>query len=159
MPATRSIKSDFKMDVDLTPMIDVCFLLITFFIMVVEVAKAECVEIFLPFASYAKPDENAPDNRLVINIDRKGEVFMRSEGFGRPNNEGNRKRITDKLKGYAAHIGFEDSQQNSPCKMTVLLRVDAHAEYRFVQCVMVMLADPQIRIKKIHYGAKNPNPV
>lgn len=140
-------------DVDLTPMIDVCFLLIAFFIMVVEVAKQEVIEIFLPHASHAQPDEDPPDNRLIINIDRKGEIYMRSQGYGKPNDPENRSKISNRLKGFADKVGYE-SRPGNPSKLTVLLRADAHTEYRYVQCVMVMLTE--VKVKKIHYGAKNP---
>jgi biopolymer transport protein ExbD len=56
-------------ETDLTPMIDVCFLLIAFFIMVTEVSKAEIVEIFLPHASYATEDTDPPENRLIVNLE------------------------------------------------------------------------------------------
>lgn len=145
-----------KMDVDLTPMIDVCFLLIAFFIMVVEVTKAEVVEIFLPHASFAKEDNDPPDKRLIINIDREGKIYMRSQEFGKPNDPENKNKIVNSLRGYASEVGFDEKRPHKPSKLTVLVRADAHVENRFVQCIMVLLTDPNVKVEKVHYGAKNP---
>ena len=93
-------------DLDLTSMIDVCFLLIAFFIMVTEVSKSEVVEIFLPHASYAKEDVNPPDNRLIINIDRKGEVWIRGTNYGMPHLTDNRKEFSRELKGHRRKCGL-----------------------------------------------------
>jgi biopolymer transport protein ExbD len=141
-------------DVDLTSMIDVCFLLIAFFIMVTEVSKAEVVEIFLPQASYATEDTNPPDNRVIINIDRSGEVWVRGRNFGRPNSVDGRRDLTIELKNYAEGMGYDDALPGSPSKLTVLVRADAHVENRFVQCVQMLLVEA--KVMKVHYSANNP---
>jgi len=140
-------------EVDLTSMIDVCFLLIAFFIMVTEVSKAEVVEIFLPHATHAVPDEDPPENRLIVNVDREGAVYIRSRSFGKPNDTNTKNEIVTALQGFAENAGFDDGNTSN---LTVLVRADAHVEYRFVQCVMVLLTDPKVRVRKVHYSAKNP---
>ncbi|MBF0243970.1 MAG: biopolymer transporter ExbD [Planctomycetes bacterium] len=142
---------------DLTSMIDVCFLLIAFFIMVSEISKSEIVEVYLPFANYAQEDNSPPDDRLILNIDRTGQVWMRTVNYGKPNILANRDRIDVILRGLATSSGFEDpNDKNSPSNLTVLIRADAHAPFRFVQCVMLLLTKPDTRVMKVHYSAKNP---
>lgn len=141
-------------DVDLTSMIDVCFLLIAFFIMVTEVSKSEVVEIFLPHASYAKEDVNPPDNRLIINIDRKGEVWIRGTNYGMPHKTDNRKELSRELTAIAENVGFDDSIAGSPSNLTVLVRADAHAANRYVQCLQLLLTEA--KVMKLHYSAQNP---
>jgi biopolymer transport protein ExbD len=142
-------------EMDLTSMIDVCFLLIAFFIMVTEVSKAEVVEIFLPHASHAKEDVDPPDNRLIVNIDRKGEIYIKSENYGKPNVPENRTKIEIALAAYSDEAGFEEAPPNVS-KLTVLVRADAHAEYRYVQCLMMMLSADKVKVQKINYSANNP---
>lgn len=139
-------------EVDLTSMIDVCFLLIAFFIMVTEVSKAEIVEIFLPHASYATEDTDPPENRLIVNLTRDGEVWMKGRNFGRPNSTDGRRDITQEFKALAEMIGYESA--SGPSKLTVLIRADAHVENRFVQCVQMLLVES--RVIKVHYSADNP---
>jgi len=141
-------------DLDLTSMIDVCFLLIAFFIMVTEVSKSEVVEIFLPQASYAKEDTNPPENRLIVNIDRKGEIWIRGSNFGLPNLTDNRKELGRELLAIAEGVGFDDSIPGSPSNLTVLVRADAHAANRYVQCLQLLLTEA--KVMKLHYSAKNP---
>lgn len=155
MPKRRKVDVSGA-DVDLTSMIDVCFLLIAFFIMVTEVTKSEIVEIFLPQASNASPDEDPPENRLIINIDREGKIYMRSRKFGKPNQKDNEREIRNALEGYAKNAGFEGPKKTDQSNLTVMVRADAHAEFRFVQCLMMMLTDPSVRVGKVHYSAKNP---
>lgn len=139
-------------EVDLTSMIDVCFLLIAFFIMVTEVSKAEIVEIFLPHASYAVEDTDPPENRLIINLTRDGEVWMKGRNFGRPNASVAKTEITQEFKALAESVGFESAK--GPSNLSVLVRADAHVENRYVQCVQMLLVSA--RVIKVHYSASNP---
>ena len=141
-------------DLDLTSMIDVCFLLIAFFIMVTEVSKSEVVEIFLPHASYAKEDTNPPDDRLVVNIDREGQIWIRGNNYGFPNKTDNKKELGRELKAIAEAVGFDDSISGSPSNLTVLVRADAHVANRYVQCLQILLTEA--KVMKLHYSAKNP---
>jgi len=143
-----------KGEVDLTSMIDVCFLLIAFFIMVTEVSKSEVVEIFLPHASYAREDTNPPDDRLIVNIDRKGEVWIRGTSYGLPNLTENRKELGRELKAIAEAVGFDSSIKGNPSNLTVLVRADAHAANRYVQCLQILLTEA--KVMKLHYSAQNP---
>jgi len=142
-------------EMDLTSMIDVCFLLIAFFIMVTEVSKAEVVEIFLPHASHAKEDTDPPDNRLIVNIDRKGEIHIKGQNYGKPNNKENKQKLEIDLQAYSEEVGFEEEGAKIS-KLTVLVRADAHAEYRYVQCLMMLLSAEKVKVQKINYSANNP---
>lgn len=143
-------------EIDLTSMIDVIFLLIAFLIMVTEVSKAEIVEVFLPFASNAVPILDEPDNRVILNIDRNGEVYMKAQYFGLPNDPIHREAITLALQNDAEVAGFDNNKTGAPSELSVFLRTDAHTKYKYVQCVMMILVEPRIRVIKVHYVAKNP---
>ncbi len=60
---------------DLTPMIDMTFQLIAFFMLIInfsEVEKSE--EINLPLSELAKPPEEPPPYKIVLNLDEDGSV-------------------------------------------------------------------------------------
>jgi biopolymer transport protein ExbD len=152
--ARRKKKVDVEPgEMDLTSMIDVCFLLIAFFIMVTEVSKAEVVEVFLPQASYAEEDVNPPDDRVIVNITRIGEVWIRGRNFGKPNDPDAKKDIELEFKNYAEGAPFNEETQAS--ELTVLVRADAHVENRYVQCVQTLLVGA--KVMKLHYSANNPS--
>lgn len=63
------------MEGDLTPMIDVTFQLIAFFMLLInfsEVDRAE--EILLPSSVLAKPPETRPDYQIILNLNPDGSV-------------------------------------------------------------------------------------
>ncbi len=46
---------------DMTPMIDCVFLLMIFFVLVIDLSQKDMEDLILPMAQYAVPDENPPD--------------------------------------------------------------------------------------------------
>lgn len=70
-------KSTQILEGDLTPMIDMTFLLIAFFMLLInfsEVDRAE--EIMLPSSILAVPPEVRPDYQIILNLEPGGEVIF-----------------------------------------------------------------------------------
>lgn len=64
-------------EADLTPMIDMTFNLIAFFMFTINFADAERVEqIMLPKSSLAKPPDTIADFQMILNLDQDGSVFF-----------------------------------------------------------------------------------
>lgn len=62
---------------DLTPMIDMTFNLIAFFMFTINFADAERIEqIMLPKSSLAKPPEGLADYQFILNLDDDGSVWF-----------------------------------------------------------------------------------
>ena len=73
-------KSQEVLEADLTPMIDVTFQLIAFFMFLInfsEVDRAE--EILLPSAQLAKPPEVRPDYQIILNLEPNGDVTFEGQ--------------------------------------------------------------------------------
>ena len=69
-------------ELNMTPMIDVVFLLITFFMVVSEITRQDDIEdIKLPLVMAAIPDDNPDPDRLVINVLKDG-AATRSSAAG-----------------------------------------------------------------------------
>ena len=64
------LDDNFNADIDLTPLIDVVFLLLLFFILAATFSQP-VLQVALPSASTAAPAENDP-SRLVLSIDQSG---------------------------------------------------------------------------------------
>jgi biopolymer transport protein ExbD len=70
-----------KAEPNLTPLLDVVFQLITFFMLVINFSKDNYdVRVRLPVAGSARPIEDgekaAAEDRLVLNVDRQGHLLM-----------------------------------------------------------------------------------
>jgi biopolymer transport protein ExbD len=63
------------LECDLTPMIDVTFQLIAFFMLLLNFSEAErAEEIKLPTSSLAKPPEEPPDYQIILNLLPDGSI-------------------------------------------------------------------------------------
>jgi len=109
--------------IDMTPLVDVAFLLLTFFMLTTSMARPQTMEINLP------PDENvkveiAESNLLTIRVSEKGEVFW-NIALDAP-----KKIEFDKLRGFIR----ERSQANS--KLVTLVKIDPKAKYEMMVNIM-----------------------
>ena len=76
-------KSTEILEGDLTPMIDMTFQLIAFFMLLInfsEVDRAE--EILLPSSALAVPPVVRPDYQIILNLDPSGEVVFEGQKNG-----------------------------------------------------------------------------
>ena len=63
------VKGSTEVKMDMTPMIDIVFLLIIFFMIVTELSNLDIVQLILPVADQATIKEPVPDSRVVtVNI-------------------------------------------------------------------------------------------
>lgn len=118
--------------IDMTPLVDVAFLLLTFFMLTTTMARPQTMEINLP------PDENvkveiAESNLMTLRVNDKGEVFW-NLGLDAP------QRIEfNKLRGFIR----ERLQVNS--RLVTLVKIDPKAKYEMMVNIMdeLNLADMQ----------------
>lgn len=110
--------SDTDEGFELTPMIDVVFLLIAFFMTITAEITEENIKIEVPIAEEAKvPEERGI--RQTISIDETGQIFF-----------GSRLMVPDELTE-AIRFALETDPETR-----VYLRADARAAHRHVQQVM-----------------------
>src|SRR3954453_20766871 len=78
-----SMSSEMNAEPNLTPLLDVVFQLITFFMLVINFSSENYDQrVRLPVAGSARPVEGekaAVEDRLVLNIDRQGHLLMSGE--------------------------------------------------------------------------------
>jgi biopolymer transport protein ExbD len=136
---------------DWTPLIDIVFQLMIFFMCVTEMAKIEYESLTLPMARNAIEDANAPKNRVVINITYNVNFTKKSVAsdiiiMKEPYND------QDKLIGFLKARATGGGLIEGVADMTVKIRADHRAEYQKVQQVMV--ACMKAGINKISIGAE-----
>ncbi|MDE0959706.1 MAG: biopolymer transporter ExbD [Planctomycetota bacterium] len=130
MASKRKKKFDHGVEMDMTPMIDIVFLLIVFFMVVTELSVQQAV-VILPVASEAKVEEPQPDQIiLVVNVsfdkDQKQIVQLMNGSPLTP------EELVTVLKGEAAaHGKYEDNPNNPKVKLSTLhvtIRCDQGAD-------------------------------
>ncbi len=129
---------------DMTPMIDVTFLLIIFFMCVTELSDASKAKMALPVAEQGEPDEHIP-GRLVVNIVKDGKVMVLGE-------EMNDSEINRVLKNEAALS--MPSGEGFPSR-AVLIRADQETKFGHVQKVMAQCMAH--KLWRIAFATKDPN--
>ncbi len=71
----RPDRSDERVDINLTPLIDVVFLLLIFFMVSTTFDRHAKLKVQLPEAS-AKMEQQAQEEPIVLSIDEKGKYFI-----------------------------------------------------------------------------------
>lgn len=142
--AKRSKRDNMAdISIDMTPMIDVVFNLIIFFMLVNQMVQLERAELELPAADEAKEEKVVDQKRLIINIHKNGQI----EVAGRMKNWGELVRILLQESSIS-----RDNEDNS--SRSVIIRGDIEAPYKVIQKVMVECATQ--RIYKLSFAARIP---
>ena len=144
-PPTRG-PAAAEMDVDMTPMIDVVFLLIIFFITVATLERMETgAKVKLPIAEQSNLEENPDTTRLTINLEKDGGAFV----MGQKVTQDELRRLLQVEAGKSGDLGLVDEQGFS--KRPVLIRGHKDLEYRHVQDLMQECQ--KVRIWKLSFAA------
>jgi biopolymer transport protein ExbD len=142
-------------EIDMTPMIDIVFLLIIFFMVVSDIAALDMEELTLPFADRAtKPAENLDpieNPPLTINVpvgksvdkeefaDNTVKISGRAYFIGKGDPLAGMMRLEEFLKIEAEAAAREDPPADNPglrsSKLRVLVRADQDTQFKNVQAV------------------------
>jgi biopolymer transport protein ExbD len=138
----------------MTPMIDVVFNLIIFFMIVTDMSQKELEQLILPKSTQAVEDNGVEDRRVIINITKKNmetfdqdhEVDIKIKG-----KDYDLDRLKEELFVHADSFrDMEDPAQ--PSEIFCLIRCDRDIRWREVQWVMQACADPAVRIYKLQFA-------
>lgn len=127
-------KGRLGMGLEMTPMIDIVFLLMIFFLVASKLDEDDrSLDVILPQASAAKPLTSRP-REFVINIDRAGGFYA-----------GARPVQLGELQDLLAQ-----STADNPSRQTVILRADEETPHKFVvaamdACVRAGIDDYQVQ--------------
>lgn len=146
-PAAHSQKRDESTSMDMTPMIDIVFQLMIFFLCVTEMAKADYEALVLPIARNGTDDDTQGERRVVVNVTHnftregrtRSEIVVRGRRYQDP---AELQRFFEEERGRA---------QAAQRSMMVKIRAAAAAPYEQVQ--RVMSACSEAGIEKIAIGA------
>lgn len=153
MPRTSKANQIANMEIDMTPMIDVIFNLIIFFMLINRMVQDERPELMVPRADQAKPEDKTDEkNQLVINIHAQGKEHKQGDITIGPMERISLAKLRDILKEETKDPKLKN--QDGSCNRSVLIRADRDTEYRYVQQVLLECA--QKKLYKISFSAEIP---
>ena len=138
-----------EVSMDMTPMIDVVFLMIIFFMIVSDMSQQDLAEIKLPMAEQAKEDKTE-EGRMIVNIHPDGEIEIKRKRYPTLDST----EAANALRGYLANEvqkGEKDEQGLS--ERSLLIRADRTTSFKEVQKVMRICGEQGIQIYKVHLAA------
>jgi len=122
-----------KLEINMTPMIDVTFLLLIFFMTVNQVSKMNAEVLELP---QLKGSQDQSEAVITLNVDQFGEIIV----------SGN--RLT--LGQFASLVGVElANHDKDPTRIKIVVRADRRGNCRTVNEVVAMLVRLDIRQVRI----------
>jgi biopolymer transport protein ExbD len=168
--ARKQPKEQEDLEINMTPMIDVVFNLIIFFMLVADLSKKDLELMTLPWSESAVPDTaDEKDFRVIINVvknlDNHGKTrpkpvkeWKRSDGI----------KIMLKGKEYTldaltqslliiANRKRDMDHPMQPSEVFALIRCDQDIRWREVQWVMQACAHPDVRIYKLQFATSKPD--
>jgi biopolymer transport protein ExbD len=151
-------------DMDMTPMIDVVFQLIIFFMLITDMSQKELEELYLPNAKVAVADKPNPDEqRPIVNILTDGQIVVKREVLYDPKRDDKYKKLKEFLGRSAKAMPkgpIFENQPNGPQapKWPLLIRADQATPMKYVQKVMEVCGMQGIQIWKVELAAKTDEP-
>jgi biopolymer transport protein ExbD len=148
---------------NLTPMIDMTFLLVVFFMLTIDLSKKEFEDVALPFAKNAVEDIEDPTQpkRLIINLLKSGDIVFKGQTWrlatGTPQEQAQALvALKAALVKLTAQVGTREDDGSS--KIPVMIHGDRSARWEYVQWIMQVCADPRVQVFKIQFAVKGPLP-
>jgi biopolymer transport protein ExbD len=132
---SRLFSSELKAEPNLTPMLDMVFQLITFFILVINFKSAEIdLTLKLPVVGSARPvDTQGQRELLVLNINQSGDLRV----YGRPvDNIENYVRNEAQASMLAARLTQTDLEAGEELPTTIVIRADRATPFKMLNRVI-----------------------
>ncbi|MHC4223958.1 MAG: ExbD/TolR family protein [Planctomycetota bacterium] len=143
-------------EMDMTPMIDIVFNLLIFFMIVTDLSQKDLANLTLPLAYKAVQDKaDDPDDRLILNIDDMGRLLYK--GKARTLDElgtilDQAKRVYNLKMRAKGKEGEDDFGGMKASKLYVLLRADRDTPWQHVQWIMTIMAEQ--KLYKLQFATK-----
>ncbi len=146
-----------EMEMDMTPMIDVVFLLIIFFMIITDLTQQELEELKMPEARSAVEDKPDPDVvRPIINIPQSGQMIVKKNALYDPEIHGDDMTELERfLADQASRMPqkFDKTVGKALPDNPLMIRADKNVEFRYIQRIMELCGKQGIQIWKLELGA------
>lgn len=140
---------DQKAEMDMTPMIDIVFNLLIFFMVVTDLTQKELAALTLPIAHMAEEDKDDDlDERVILNVDKNGRILYKGKAISLDELGTilrQRKDAYELKMKREGKSGLEDLPGGGKAsKLYVLLRADKDTPWQHVQWIMTVMAEQKL---------------
>jgi len=143
-------------EMDMTPMIDIVFNLLIFFMIVTDLSQKDIVELTLPLAHMSLEDKaDDIDDRVILNVDTHGQVLYHKKAISLDELSTilkDQKRLYDLKMKAKGESGMIDINGQKASKLYVLLRADRDTPWQHVQWLMSIMAEQ--KLYKLQFATK-----
>ena len=145
-----------EMEMDMTPMIDVVFLLIIFFMVITDMSQQDLEDLTLPMAIHATKDTPDPKKfRPVVNIDINGLIKIKRQEYFNPDEPDDYKKLREHLSDVARQMEPDEDDPTLPGD-ALLIRCDETTPFKHVQKVMEQCGYKGVQIWKLELAVSVP---
>jgi len=157
MSAAKKMSQETQAEMDMTPMIDVVFNLLIFFMVVTDLNQKDLANLTLPLAHMADQDKaDDPDDRVILNVDQQGYIMWKGKKVTLDELGailGNLKEKYELKMRAKGKSGLEDLPGGGKAsKLYVLLRADKETPWQHVQWLMTVMAEQ--KLYKMQFATK-----
>ena len=149
-----------EMEMDMTPMIDCVFLLLIFFVLVIDLSQQNLEDLILPKAKKVEEDKGSDKVRPIVNISQDGDVVYKQQYYYTAATDGEdysgMERLLKewrrdlKLDMRPLHEFKPLSKTNPEVPYTpVLVRADKWTEWHYVGKFMTFCSQPYAQFWKL----------
>ena len=146
-----------KDNMNMTPMIDMVFNLLIFFMLITDLKQKDLAEMTLPVAYMAEEDKNQEtDDRVVLNVDVYGSLMWKGKNVSMDELGTVLATARDKYELKMRQEGKTGTEElpggGKASKLYVLLRADKDAPWQHVQWLMTIMAEQ--KLYKLQFATK-----
>ncbi len=149
--------ADCEMEMDMTPMIDVVFLLIIFFMIITDLTQQDLEALQLPQARSSVKD--TPDPKVVrpiLNIPISGKMVYKGEALYTPELDGDDMKELERFLSTQAKLMPLKLDPDLKIKLPdnpLMIRADRNTEFKYIQRIMAICGKDGIKIWKLELAA------
>ena len=139
---------------NMTPMIDVVFQLIIFFMLIMDMSKAQLEPLTLPSARKAIKEKFVDTSMLVMNVMKDGAIKINGKTYWRPKDGDDMKKLEDEFEARRQNKAYQEVAGKADwVKYPVLIRCDRSTHFEHLQKIL-MIATHHGGVTKVQLGAK-----
>lgn len=155
------IVPDADVGMDMTPMIDIVFQMIMFFIIITDFSQDDIALLELPWSTVGIEDKGDDKDRIIINITAPIPTNPDTKKWNkRRKDQANMILVRGKSKTFVElykylelngvqNKRYQEKERPHLSKRSVLIRCDGSQAFDYVKAILQICANPQIAIYKI----------
>ena len=138
----------------MTPMIDIVFQLIIFFMLIMDMSKQQIEPVILPYASKAIKEKFADPHMLILNVLEDGTIKIQGRRFWDPSKEDDNQRLEDLFESRRQNRIYQEVPgKDDWVKYPMLIRADRSTAFEHLQKIL-MIATKHGGVTNVQLGAK-----